>query len=400
MYPIYSFFSEEHRILKRMVRQFVEEEMNPHVGEWEEAGIVPREVFEKLGELGLLGIRFPEEYGGSGADMRTTVAFVEELARCRSRGAVMGILVHTDMSSPHLVRYGTEEQKRRYLPDIIAGRKICAIAVTEPEAGSDVAGIRTTARREGDHYIVDGSKVFITNALNADLFFTVVKTAPERGHRGISMLLIERETPGFTIQRMPKKLGMHGSDTGELTFDSCPVPVENLIGEENRGFYQLMSGFQIERLVSSVAMVGHAQQALEDAIQYAKERELFGKRLSDFQVTQHRLAQLQTKLEAARQLTYAAARTFDEGLDPTVIVSMCKAFCAEVACEVADACLQLHGGYGYMEEYDIARFYRDIRLWKIGAGATEVMWEIIAKRMGLVEPRPQARQLKGAETGG
>jgi len=386
-YPMYSFFSEEHRILKRAVRQFVEEEMNPHVDEWEEAGLVPREIFERLGELGLLGIRFPEEFGGSGADMKMTVAFVEELARCRSRGVVMGILVHTDMSSPHLVKYGTEEQKREYLPEIIAGKKICAIAVSEPGAGSDVAGIGTTARREGDHYIVNGSKVFITNSINADLFFTVVKTAPELGHRGISMLLIEKGTPGFIVQRMPQKLGMHGSDTGELTFDNCRVPAENLIGEENRGFYQLMGGFQIERLVSSVAMVGHAQQALEDAIEYTGERELFGQRLIDFQVTRHQLAKLQTKLEAARQLTYAAARTFDEGLDATTIVSMCKAFCADVACEVADQCLQMHGGYGYMEEYDIARFYRDIRLWRIGAGATEVMWEIIAKRMGLVEKR-------------
>ncbi|MGQ9733566.1 MAG: acyl-CoA dehydrogenase family protein [Candidatus Bipolaricaulia bacterium] len=393
IYPIYSFFSEEHRILKRMVRQFVEEELNPHVNEWEEAGLVPKGVFKRLGELGLLGIRFPEEYGGSGADMKTTVAFVEELARCRSRGLVMGVLVHTDMSSPYLVRYGDEEQKRRWLPGIISGERICAIALTEPGAGSDLAGIATTARREGDHYIVNGSKVFITNAINADLFFVLVKTAPQLGHRGMSLLLIEKGTPGFMVQRMPKKLGMHGSDTGELTFEDCPVPVENLLGEENRGFYQVMSGLQIERLVSSVAMVGHAQQAIEDAIQYAQERELFGKRLSDLQVTRHKLAKLQTKLEAARQLTYAAARTIDEGLDATVVVSMCKAFCADVACEVADECLQLHGGYGYMEEYDIARLYRDIRLWKIGAGATEVMYELIAKRMGLSEREPaQARR--------
>ncbi|MFQ6117896.1 MAG: acyl-CoA dehydrogenase family protein [Candidatus Bipolaricaulia bacterium] len=387
-YPIYSFFEEEHRILKRMVREFVEEEMNPKVVEWEEAGLVPRDIFQKLGELGLLGIRFPEEYGGIGADVRTTVAFVEELARCRSRGLVMGVLVHTDMSSPHLARYGTEEQKRRFLPEIIAGRRICAIAVTEPGAGSDIAGIRTTARREGDHYIVNGSKAFITNAINADLFFTAVKTTPELGRRGMSMLLIEKGTPGFEVRPMPQKLGMHGSDTGELTFEDCRVPAKNLIGEENHGFYQVMSGFQIERLVSAVAMVGHAQQALEDAVQYARERELFGQRLIDFQVTQHKLAQLQMKLEAARQLTYAAARTFDQGLDAMAVVAMCKAFCAEVACEVADVCLQIHGGYGYMEDYDIARFYRDIRLWKIGAGASEVMFEIIAKQMGLVE-RPE-----------
>lgn len=382
-YPIYPFFSEEHRILKRMVREFVEEEMNPHVDEWEEAGIVPREIFEQLGELGVLGIRFPEEFGGAGADMRMTTAFIEELATCRSRGIVMGIMVHTDMSSPHLDIYGTEKQKRGWLPEIIAGRKICAIAVTEPDAGSDVAKIRTTAKRDGDHYIVNGNKVFITNSINADLFFVVVKTEPELGHKGISMILIEKGTEGLIVQQMPEKLGMHGSDTGELTFEDCKVPAENLIGKENKGFYQLMDGFQVERFVAAVAMIGHAQQALEDAIQYAKERELFNQRLIDFQVTRHKLAQLQIKVEAARQLTYAAARTFDEGLDPRTIVSMCKASCADTACEVADQCLQLHGGYGYMEEYDIARFYRDIRLWKIGSGATEVMMEIIAKQMGL-----------------
>lgn len=378
-----SFFAEEHRIFKRTMRQFVEEELNPHVDRWEEEGQFPKELFRKMGELGFLGIRFPEKYGGTEADMRTTVAFVEELGRCRSRGLVMGVLVHTDMSSPHLVHYGTEEQKERYLPEIISGEKVCAIAVTEPGAGSDVAGIRSTAKKESDHYIVNGSKVFISNAINADLFFTMVKTAPEQGHRGESMLLIEKGTPGFEARKMPKKLGMLASDTGELTFDNCQVPVANLIGEENKGFYQLMQGFQIERLVSAVAMVSPAEQALEDAIEYAKERELFGQRLAEFQVTRHKLAKLKIKLEAAKQLIYNATRAFDEGRDPTLEVSMAKAFAADVANEVADGCLQLHGGYGYMEEYDIARFYRDIRLWKIGAGTTEVMYEIIAKRIGI-----------------
>jgi len=378
-----SLFSEEHRIFRRAVRQFVEEELNPKVDRWEEEGIFPKEVYRKMGELGFLGIRYPAKYGGAEADMATTVVLCEELGRCRSRGLTMSILVHTDMSSPYLARLGTEEQRSKYLPAIIRGEMVCAIALTEPSGGSDLAAMRTTARRKGDHYILNGSKVFITNAINADLFFVAAKTAPELGHRGVSLFMVERDTPGLLVEKMKKKLGMYASDTGELTFDNCPVPASNLLGEENRGFYYLMEGLQNERFVSSVAMISSAQQALEDAIKYAQERELFGKKLSEFQITRHKLAKLQTKLEAARQLLYHTARLFQEGANPTMEVSMCKAFCADVACEVADECLQIHGGYGYMEEYDIARFYRDIRMWKIGAGTTEVMYEIIAKRMGI-----------------
>ncbi len=376
-------FSEEHRIFRRAVRRFVEEELNPHVDEWEAAGIFPKEVYRRMGELGFLGIRFAEKYGGAGADIWSTVVFCEEMGRCRSRGLTMSVLVHTDMSSPYLYTYGSEALKQKYLPALIRGEKVAAIALTEPSGGSDLAAMRTTATKKGSQYILNGSKTFITNALNADLFFVACKTDPSAGHRGVSMLIVERDTPGFEIQKLPKKLGMHASDTGELSFDNCPVPVENLIGEENKGFSYIMQGLQNERFVSCVAATASAQQALEDAIRYAQERELFGKKLSEFQITRHKLAKLQTKLEAARQLLYHAARVMEAGEDATMIVSMCKAFCADVACEVADESLQIHGGYGYIEEYDIARFYRDIRLWKIGAGTTEVMYEIIAKRMGI-----------------
>lgn len=376
-------FSEEHRIFRRAVRRFVDEELNPNVDEWEAAGIFPKELYRRMGELGFLGIRFDEKYGGAGADIWSTVVFCEEMGRCRSRGLTMSVLVHTDMSSPYLYKYGSEALKKKYLPALIQGEKVGAIALTEPSGGSDLGRMQTTAKKKGAHYLLNGSKTFITNALNADLFFVACKTDPSAGHHGVSLLLVEKGLPGFEIQKLPKKLGMHASDTGELSFDNCPVPVENLIGEENKGFYYSMQGLQNERFVSSAAATSSAQQALEDAIKYAQERELFGKKLSEFQITRHKLAKLQTKLEAARQLLYQAARLLEAGEDATVTVSMCKAFCADVACEVADECLQIHGGYGYIEEYDIARFYRDIRLWKIGAGTTEVMYEIIAKRLGI-----------------
>jgi len=376
-------FSEEDRIFRRTVRTFVEEELNPHVDEWEAQGIIPREIYHQMGELGFLGIRYPQEYGGAEADIWTTVVFCEEMGRCRSRGLTMSVLVQTDMSSPYLARFGSEALKAKYLPAMVRGEKIGAIALTEPSGGSDLAHLRTTAKRQGSHYLLNGSKVFITNALNADLFFVAAKTAAEQGHRGVSMLIVERETPGFTIEPMKKKLGMLASDTGELTFENAPVPAEHLIGEEHKGFYYIMSSLMNERFVACAAITSSAQQALEDAIQYAQDRELFGHKLSEFQVTRHRLAQLQTKLEAARRLVYYAAQQEAAGEDWSTAVAMCKAFCADVANEVADACLQIHGGYGYIEEYDIARFYRDIRLWKIGGGSSETMYEIIAKRMGI-----------------
>ncbi|MBI3659232.1 acyl-CoA dehydrogenase family protein [Candidatus Acetothermia bacterium] len=376
-------FSEEHRIFRRSVRYFVDEEIIPHVNQWEEAGIFPKDLYRRMGERGFLGIRYPHEYGGAGGDIWSTVVFCEELGRCRSRGLAMSVLVHTDMSSPYLAKFASEALKQRFLPAMINGEKVGAIALTEASGGSDLASLKTIAKKKDGCYLLNGSKVFITNSLNADLFFTICKTDPSEGHRGISMLIVERGTPGFEIRKLSKKLGMHASDTGELTFENCRVPAENLVGEEGQGFYYSMQGLQNERFVSCVSFISSAQQALEDAIKYAQEREAFGQKVSEFQVTRHKLAKLQTKLEAARQLLYHTARLIETGEDATTEVSMCKAFCADVACEVADECLQIHGGYGYIEEYDIARFYRDIRLWKIGAGTTEVMYELIAKRMNI-----------------
>lgn len=376
-------FSEEHRILRRSVRGFVEEELNPNIDKWEEEGIIPRAIFKKMGKLGFLGIRYPEKYGGTEFGMPATLVFCEELGKCRSRGFTMSALAHTDMASPHLACHGSEELKEKFLPQIIKGEKICSIALTEPGGGSDLAAIRTTASKEGDHYVVNGSKVFITNAINADLFFVLARTLPKKGHRGMSMFLVEKDTPGLSVTKMKKKLGMHASDTGELAFEDCPVPIKNLLGEENRGFYQALEHLQLERFVASAAMLSSAKQALDDAVEYAKNREIFDEKLSEFQITRHHLAKLWTKLEATRQLLYHVCRLFEEGKDPAMEVSMCKALAAEVANQIADRALQIHGGYGYMEEYDIARFYRDIRLWKIGAGTTETMYEIIAKRMDI-----------------
>ncbi len=377
------FFNEEHRIFRRAVRKFVDEELNPHVDEWEAAGRFPKEVFKKLGALGVLGIRYPVEYGGAAADIWSTVVFCEEMGRCRSRGLTMGVLVQTDMSSPHLESQGSDFLKKKYLPDIVSGKKVCSIVLSEPDVGSDLASMRTTAKKKGSQYILNGSKTYITNALQADLFFVAAKSDPSAGKKGVSMFLVERDSPGFVIESMKKKLGMHASDTGELTFQNTPVPAENLIGEENQGFYYVMNNLQKERFVSCCAMTASAQQAIEDAIEYAQNRIIFDKKLSEYDLTRYKLARLQTRVEAARQLTYYAAQLYHHNLDWTDAVSMCKAFCAEVANEVADECLQIHGGAGYIEEYDIPRLFRDLRLWKIGAGTTEVMYYILAKRMGI-----------------
>jgi alkylation response protein AidB-like acyl-CoA dehydrogenase len=376
-------FSEEHRIFRRSVRRFVDEEIIPYVNEWEEAGIFPKELYKKMGARGFLGIRYPQEYGGAASDIWSTVVFCEELGRCRSRGLAMSVLVHTDMSSPYLAKFGSELLKKKFLSSMVSGDKVGAIALTEPNGGSDLASLKTIAKKKDGHYVLTGSKVFITNSLNADLFFTVCRTGTSNSHRDISMIVVERNTPGFEIRKLSKKLGMHASDTGELSFDQCKVPLENLIGEEGQGFYYSMQGLQNERFVSCASFTESAQQALDDAIKYSQEREAFGRKVSEFQVTKHKLAKLQTKLVAARQLLYHAARLIEAGEDTSLEISMCKAFCADVACDVADECLQIHGGYGYIEEYDIARFYRDIRLWKIGAGTTEVMYEIIAKRLNI-----------------
>ncbi len=375
------FLREEHEILRKTVRGFVEKELLPNVDKWEEEGIVPRDVFRKMGELGLLGIKYPEKYGGAGADMLATAVFVEELARCRSAGVTISILVHTDMASPHIAYFGTEEQKEEFLVPIIRGERICAIAVTEPNAGSDVAGIETTAIRDGSAYIINGSKTFITNAINADIFVVAAKTDKTKRHAGITMFIVEKGTPGFRVVRKLEKMGWRSSDTGELLFEDCRVDERMVLGEVNKGFYAIMRNFQGERLVMAIAALSASEQAVEDAIRYTQTRKVFGKTLSEYQVIRHRLAELATKIEAAKHLIYHTVKLYDDGMDCTKEVSMCKLFACELANEVAYHCLQIYGGYGYMKEYPIERFYRDMRVMTIGGGTSEIMKEIIAKKM-------------------
>ncbi len=374
------FFTEEHEIFREQVRNFVNKEIVPHIDQWEEEGLFPKSLYRRMGELGFLGIRYPEKYGGSNGDIWMTVAFCEEMCRCRAMGLPMSVLVHTDMSSTHIARYGTEEQRQQYLVPMIKGEKVCAIGVSEPAAGSDVGGIQTTAVRDGDSYVLNGSKIFITNAVHADVFCVAAKTQKDKGHKGISMFIVERDTPGFRLAKKLQKLGNHSSDTGELVFEDVHIPRQNLIGEEGKGFYYIMGNFQDERLIAASMAVGAAQQALEDTLRYTRERRTFGQRLFDHQVVAHRLADLATELEAARQLTYYAADVLHRGGDCGTEVSMAKLFASEVANRIAYHCLQLHGGYGYIQEFPIERFFRDIRLSPIGGGTSEIMREIIAKR--------------------
>jgi len=374
------FFTEEHEIFREQVRNFVNKEIVPHIDQWEEEGLFPKSLYRRMGELGFLGIRYPEKYGGSNGDIWMTVAFCEEMCRCRAMGLPMSVLVHTDMSSTHIARYGTEEQRQQYLVPMIKGEQVCAIGVSEPAAGSDVAGIQTTAVRDGDSYVLNGSKIFITNSVHADVFCVAAKTQKDKAHKGISMFIVERDTPGFRLAKKLQKLGNHSSDTGELVFEDARIPRQNLIGEEGKGFYYIMGNFQDERLIAASMAVGAAQQALEDTLRYTRERRTFGQRLFDHQAVAHRLADLATELEAARQLTYYAADVLNRGGDCGTEVSMAKLFASEVANRIAYHCLQLHGGYGYIQEFPIERFFRDIRLSPIGGGTSEIMREIIAKR--------------------
>jgi acyl-CoA dehydrogenase len=377
-------FTGEHDMLRRTVRAFVEKEITPHVAAWEDAGQIPRELWRKLGALGVLGLEFPAEYGGGGADFLASVVLGEEMARCRSGGVAFSVLVHTDMSSPWLTRFGTDAQKRTYLPRIIRGETVCALGITEPGTGSDMAALSTRAVRDGDVYRITGSKIFITNGVYGDLYFVAARTGSgteSRRHEGISMFLVERGRPGFTVSRKLDKMGMRASDTAELSFQDCVVPAENLLGVEGRGFQQLATGLQRERLMAAVLALSGAQQALDDTVTYMHERTAFGAPLSQKQVLRHRIADMATELEAARALVYKAAAMYAAGEDCVTEVSMAKLFATEVANRVAYQAVQLHGGYGYMREFPVEGFFRDVRLWTIASGTSEVMREIIAKRL-------------------
>jgi len=378
--PIY--FTDEHRQFRDNLRRFIEQEIVPKAGAWEEAGMVPREVLRQMGSLGYLGIRYPEQYGGSALDTLYSAILAEELGRSTFGGFAVTVTVHTDMASPHLANFGTPEQLQRWLPAVIRGDKVCAVAVTEPDAGSDVAGIRTRAVRDGDHWVIDGSKMFITNGVHADLYFVGAKTdAAAKGSRGISIFAVEKGTPGFRVGRALKKSGWLSSDTAELVFENCRVPAENLLGQENKGFYQIMRNFQHERMVLGAACVGEAARAIEMTVAYVRERKAFGATLWDKQAIRQRLAARAAQVEAARALVYHAAWLDAQGRECVKEVSMVKALCGELVNEVLYDCQQFHGGFGYMREAAIERMVRDARVEAIGGGATEVMLEEVAKRM-------------------
>jgi len=374
-------FSEEHELFRDAVRKFVEKELAPHADEWEEAEGFPDSVFTRMGELGYLGLRFPEKYGGQGCDFLFSVVLAEELGRCGMGSIGMAVAVQSEMATPPVYKFGTEEQKMKYLLPANRGQKIGCLGITEPNAGSDVAALQTTARREGDHWVINGRKIFITNGVRADFITLVARTGEKKGYKGFSLFLVDKDTPGFSVTRKLGKLGMRSSDTAELLFEDCRVPADALLGEEGKGFYHIMWELQGERIMGAANAVSRAQMVYELALRYAQERVQFGKPLAHFQVTRHRLADMTTEIEAARHLIYYCAWQFQQGEYPVKEISMAKLFSAQMAARVADAALQIHGGYGYMMEYPVQRYWRDIRLSRIGAGTDEIMKEIIANEI-------------------
>ena len=377
-------FGEEHEELRQTVSRFVTREIAPHVDEWEEAREFPRELFGRCAELGFLGLKFPEELGGQGGTHLHDAVWVEELARSGGSGGVAaGLNAHTSIAMPPIFKFGTEEQKQRWLPAGIAGEKIGALGITEPGAGSDVASLATTAVRHGDTYVVNGAKTFITNGVRADFLVCACKTSEAGGHGGISFLVLEREMPGYEVSRKLEKMGWHSSDTGEISFSDVEVPAENLLGEENGGFKLIMANFAWERLLMAIGAVGAMQKLIEVSVAYTSEREAFGRPIGKFQAIRHQVAEMATRAEASRAITYNALRLFHEGQNPIQEVSMAKLLTQRDLLDIADQALQIHGGYGYMREYGIERAVRDARLGPIGGGTDEIMKEIIGKTMGL-----------------
>jgi len=375
-------FSDEHRLLRRQVRRFVEDEIKPHAADWEGAGLVPRAVLRRMGALGFFGIRYPEGLGGSAMDPLATVVLAEELGRSTFAGVAITALVHTDMASVHIFNAGTEAQRTRWIPPVITGEVITAVAVTEPGAGSDVKGIRTTARRDGDHYVLNGTKMFITNGVHADLYCVAARTGGQPGSSaGVTMFLVERGTPGFSVTRALAKHGWLSSDTAELSFAEARVPAGNMLGAEGRGFYEIMKNFQNERLVLGAMAMGEAQAALALTLDYLRQRQAFGAPLWDRQAIRQRLAMLTARVEAARALVHATAARLGRGEDQVREVSMIKALCGELVNAVMYDCVQFHGGTGFMHGTAIERMARDARVQAIGGGATEVMLEEVAKRL-------------------
>jgi alkylation response protein AidB-like acyl-CoA dehydrogenase len=375
-------FTEEHDRLRESIHAFVVKELKPHAEDWERTTF-PDSVFRRMGELGLLGLSYPEEYGGQGGDYFCNLVLAEELVYSDSGGLAMGLAVHTDMATPPIHLFGTEAQKQRYLVPAIAGEKISCLGITEPDAGSDVSGIRTRAVRDGDEWVINGSKTYITNGHRADFIVLVAKTDPAAGHDGISLFLVDMDLTGVIREKKLEKLGMHASDTALLAFQDVRVPADALLGQEGKGFYHIMWELQGERLIGAAGCVAAAQKSFDKTLAYATERQAFGRSIGRFQVTRHKFADMATKIEAARQLVYTTAWRFANGEYPVREISMAKLYAARIACEVTDECLQIHGGAGYMREYGIERAWRDMRLNRIGAGTDEVMLDVIGRSYGL-----------------
>jgi acyl-CoA dehydrogenase len=377
-------FTEEHEQLRQTISRWVTAEIVPHVDEWEAAREFPRELYSRAGELGFLGLKYPVALGGQGGDYVHDAVWAEELAASGASGGVgAGLGAHTGIATPPIFKFGTPDQHERFLRPAIRGDRICALGITEPGAGSDVASIRTEARRVDGGYVVNGSKTFITNGVRADVLVCACKTTEAGGHQGISFLLLEREMPGYEVARKLEKMGWHSSDTGELSFTDVEVPAENLLGGENEGFYLIMQNFAWERLLMALGATGAMRRLLEVAISYAGEREAFGRPIGKFQAIRHKIAEIGVKAEVGRALSYHALRRYVDGEDVIADVTKAKLYTQRACVEVADEVLQILGGYGYMREYGVERALRDARLGPIGGGTDEVMKEILGKQLGL-----------------
>ena len=376
------FLDEEYRMLRDQLQRFVREEIVPVAPQWEIDGRVPDSMFQRMGELGFLNLVYPEADGGAGMTSVASLILNEELGRSGFGGLTASITVHTDMSALHLARFGTEAQKKKYLPDIYSGQKICGLGVTEPRGGSDLTRIATTATRDGDSYVLNGRKLFITNANIADLFFIVARTDKDaKGGGGFSLFVVERGTPGFSNGQRFEKTGWHSSDTGELIFDNARIPAENLIGEEGKGFYHMMKGLDHERLCAAGAALGQCDAAMDATLEWVRSREAYGKTLWDLQVIRQEMAKMATELLAARTFTYMVAIKAGRGEPIQMEGAMLKAYVPALGDRILYKCVQFHGGMGYMTETPVERISRDIRNLAIGGGATEVMYDEVAKRL-------------------
>jgi citronellyl-CoA dehydrogenase len=378
-----SYFTAEHEELRQSIRKFVETELAPHAGEWEADAYFADWVFPRMGELGYLGLHYPVEYGGQGGDYFASVVLSEEMARSRCGGLGMAVAVQTDMATPPILKFGTEEQKQNYLVPAIKGEKVACLGITEPNAGSDVQNVQTWAKPDGDDWIINGSKIFITNGIRADFITLVARTDRGRGFEGVTLFLVDCNTPGFIRSRKLEKVGMLSSDTAELAFEDMRVPKAAVLGEVGQGFYSIMWELQGERMIGAAGAIAGAQLTFDATLEYAKQREAFGKPIGHHQVIKHMLVDMATKIELAREYNYSIAKRFGEGEYPVKEISMAKLVSGQVAHEIADTAMQIWGGAGYMADNPVQRAWRDTRLIRIGAGTDEIMKEVIGKSFGL-----------------